>query len=104
MGRKNERTIAGIIRLVFVGLLILAQIFLVALVVRHLKHNTVYLYLLLEAFSLVAILWLLNNSGNSSYAVVWLVVILLLPVFGFLLIFVGLGRAPAGKAAGRNRR
>ncbi|NLW60605.1 MAG: cardiolipin synthase [Firmicutes bacterium] len=104
MGRKNERTIAGIIRLVFVGLLILAQIFLVALVVRHLKHNTVYLYLLLEAFSLVAILWLLNNSGNSSYAVVWLVVILLLPVFGFLLYLLWGWAAPRSRKSRRTQQ
>lgn len=85
MSKKNERTIAGIIRLIFVGLVILAQVFLVALVARYLKHNTIYLYFFLEVLSLSAIVWLLDRNGNSSYTLVWLVVILLLPVFGFLL-------------------
>ncbi|HEY8392532.1 MAG TPA: cardiolipin synthase [Capillibacterium sp.] len=85
MAKNAEKRIAGIIRLIVVGLVVLAQICLLALVVRRLKANALILYIFLELMGLVTILWLIGNNRNSSYAVVWVVIILILPVFGFLL-------------------
>lgn len=85
MAKNAEKKIAGIMRLFVVGLTVLGQIFLLALVVSRLKANALFLYIFLELMGLVTILWLIGNDHNSSYAVVWVVIILILPVFGFLL-------------------
>ena len=71
--------------------------FLVALVVRHLKHNTVYLYLFLESWSIGHSL-LLDNNGNSSHTLVWLVYSVV-TVFSFCCICYGAGPPNPEKAA-----
>jgi len=85
MAKNAEKKIAGIMRLFVVGLTVVGQIFLLALVVSRLKANALFLYIFLELMGLVTILWLIGNNHNTSYTALWLVIILLLPVFGFLL-------------------
>lgn len=92
MARKAEKKVAGMIRIAIVGLAILAQLLLLALVVVRLKHNAVYIYFLLEALGVIAVMLLIGQNRNLSYTTVWLVVILILPVFGYLL-YILWGRA-----------
>ncbi len=85
MSRKAEKKVAGMIRIIIVGLAVLAQLFLLALVVTRLRYNAVYIYFLFEVLGLLAILVLIDKKRNSSYTVLWVTVILILPVFGYLL-------------------
>jgi cardiolipin synthase len=68
-----------------VSLAVLAQLFLLALLVIELKHNSVFIYLLLEVVGLIEVLVLVDKNNNSSYTIAWLIIILILPVFGYLL-------------------
>lgn len=98
MPGKAEKKVAGMIRIVIVGLAILAQLFLLALVVVRLKYHAVYIYFLLEALGVIAVILLIDQNKNSSYAIVWLVIILMLPVFGYLLYILW------GRAATKSRK
>ncbi len=92
MTTKAEKKVAGMMRIIIVGLAVLAQLFLLALVVVRLKYNAVYIYFLLEILGLFAILFLIDKNRDSSYTMLWVVVILVLPVFGYLL-YILWGRA-----------
>lgn len=83
--RKAEKNVAGAIRIVIVGLAVLAQIFLLAFIVISLRHNAVYVYFLLEVLGAIAVISLIGKNRDASYTIAWLVVILVLPVFGYLL-------------------
>jgi len=85
MEKKKEKKFAGMLRLAIVGLAILAQLFLLALVVVNLRSHAVYVYFLLETLGAIAVIFLIDQSRNSSYTIVWLVVILIVPVFGYFL-------------------
>jgi cardiolipin synthase len=82
---KKQRNIDGIVRIVLVGLAVLAQLFLLILLVTLLRQNSVYIYFLLEVLGLIGALVLANKNDNSTYTISWLIIILVLPVFGFLL-------------------
>lgn len=85
MVRKSEKKIPGILRILIVGLAVLAQILLLALLALRLRQNAVYIYFLLEVIGLIQIHVLVDKNNNSSYTIAWVVIILILPVFGYLL-------------------
>lgn len=72
-------------RVVIVFVALLAQLLLLTYIVEALRQNAVYLYLLLEVLGATAVIILVSNSHNSSYTIMWLIVMLILPVFGYLL-------------------
>ncbi|OPX86163.1 MAG: Major cardiolipin synthase ClsA [Pelotomaculum sp. PtaB.Bin104] len=83
--KKREKRTPGTVRVVIVFVALLAQLFLLTYTVEALRHNAVYLYLLLEVLGAVAVIMLVSKNYNSSYTIVWLIVMLILPVFGYLL-------------------
>ena len=103
MARKAEKKIAGAIRIVIVGLVVIAQILLLAFIVIKLKHNAVYVYLILEILGAVAVISLIGNDRNNSYTIAWLVILLILPVFGYLL-YIMWGRAATSGRKSANIR
>lgn len=82
---KKYNNFDGIIRIAIVALAVLAQLILLILLVILLKQNSVYVYFLLEVSGLAGALILANKNDHPSYIIAWLVIILLLPVFGFFL-------------------
>lgn len=77
--------IGGILRIGIAGLVILAQLLLLALVVINLRNHAVYLFFILEIIALVEILTLVDYEIAPPYRMAWTVVILILPVFGWIL-------------------
>jgi cardiolipin synthase len=73
------------IRIITVGIAVLAQIFLLAFLVINLRQKSVYLYFVVEIFGLIGVLILVNKKSNSTYVIAWITIIILLPVFGYLL-------------------
>lgn len=84
-GRKQARRKEVFRRLATIALAVLAQFVLLGFLIWFLRLNAVYLYLLLQAFALVQVLVLLNQKGSNTYTVAWIVVFLVLPIFGELL-------------------
>ncbi|HBR35463.1 MAG TPA: cardiolipin synthase, partial [Firmicutes bacterium] len=103
MTKKAENKIAGIMRLVVVGVIILAQLFFLALIIRQLKDNSVFIYFVLELLAVLAVLGLLDHNQNSSYRAVWLVIILVLPVFGYILYMLWGRAATTGRKSVRTQ-
>ncbi len=83
--RKKEKNFDGILRIGIVGVAVLAQLLLLTMLVMLLKQNVVYIYFLLEILGLIGALILANKNNHSTYTISWLIIILVLPVFGFLL-------------------
>lgn len=83
---RKKRT-PGTVRLIMVILALLAQILFLAYFVDLLRQNALYFYFILEVVGAVVITLLVVKTRNSSYAIVWLIIILILPVFGYLLFF-----------------
>lgn len=82
---RKSKKIYRMIRIITVGIAILAQIFLLAFLAINLRQKSVYLYFLIEIFGLIGVLILVNKKSNSTYVIAWISIIILLPVFGYLL-------------------
>ena len=88
--------LSGFLRLLLVAVLVLFQIFIIALAPFLLKQATVYLYVILEVCSFVGILNLVNDNRNPSYKIAWITIVLLLPISGYIMYFLW-GRADSKK-------
>ena len=75
----------SIIRICVVGLAVIAEFILLGLIVISLQRYSYLIFIGLEVVSIVAALVLANGRTGSSYTTAWLFLILILPVFGFLL-------------------
>jgi cardiolipin synthase A/B len=83
--KKKKKGTPGTVRVVIVILALIAQLVFMAFFVDSLKQVSVYFYFLLELASGLAVIFLLTKNRNSSFTIVWLLIILLMPVFGYLL-------------------
>ena len=82
---KTGPVYIGVMRVVIVAFAVLAQLFLLISIVELFKQNFYYAYILLEVFSVFLAIILISNDRNYSYTMLWLLVILIMPVFGYLL-------------------
>jgi len=87
MFSSARQKITGMIRIIIVAIAIVAQLLLLALIVMKLKESSFYIYTLLELFGIVIIIAIVARNRNDSYTITWLIIIILLPVFGYLLYF-----------------
>lgn len=72
-------------RMVLVLLMLALQILLVVLLIRFLRSNALYVYIALEIAAILQVARMVSRQHNASYTMAWLVIIVLLPVFGFVL-------------------
>lgn len=83
MAKKlHKRGIKFPAKLLFAGLLILIQIVLLLVIIIKLPNWTVLFYIASQAFSLVVIFYILNRKSNPNYKFMWIIFILLMPLFG----------------------
>lgn len=85
MKRTTERKLFGFMRVGLVALIVILQLALIFLLVRYLRSNSLYVYLVLEGFSIVQILLLVGKDNDPSFTIAWVLIISMLPGFGFLL-------------------
>ena len=55
MERKTERKIAGLLRIGLVAVVILLQLLLLMMLVRSMRQNAVYLYIIIEFVAIINI-------------------------------------------------
>lgn len=91
----------GLLRIIVVGLASIVQLVLLALLVILLKQNYIYLYMALEMIGLAEVLFLASREQSTAYTIAWIIVILILPVFGIVL-YLMWGRAPTH--SGKSKR
>ena len=83
--KRSKFQIGGLLRITLVIAIILAQLVVLAFIVVNMRNHAIYLFILLEIIGLIEVLTLVDNEVTSSYKIAWTIVILLLPVFGWLL-------------------
>ena len=76
--------IPGLIRLAFVSLLIIAIIALNFIFASFLSQSYLYLFTALKFISLIFVLFVIHKDRNTSYVLAWTIIILAVPVAGFL--------------------
>ena len=76
-------------RVFAVSFLILLQLLIIVLAIWNLSANYVYYYAINVLLSLIIVIWLINKNSNPSVKLPWVIIILLVPVFGgvFYLLF-----------------
>ncbi len=83
--KKRKKRTPGTVRVIIVFLALLAQVFLLAYFVNLLQRQTVFLYFVLEITGAAVVIVLISRKRNAAYTIVWLIVMMALPVFGYLL-------------------
>lgn len=76
---------ATYVRIGIIGLGVLLQLGLLAVITYFLEAYGAVLYLLMDVAGLVAVFCLVNRHDSSAYRIAWIIVILVAPVFGLLL-------------------
>lgn len=72
-------------RMVITGVLIFLQIALIIFLILNFADSFALVYGILYVFNLMAILYVLNQRGSSTYKIPWILIMTLLPVFGLIL-------------------
>lgn len=72
-------------KIVIVGFLIILQLFIVLLGVYTLSLFSINAYVVFNVLSIVMGIYVINRSDNPTYKLTWAVVIIGMPVFGWLL-------------------
>lgn len=80
---KNQAS--GITRAITVGIAVILQVVTMVLLVLYLRQLSVWVYYAIEMFSAILIFALVNDS--ESYKQFWVIIVLILPMFGFFLYF-----------------
>ena len=92
----------GFLRISVVGLVSIAQLVLLAVLVIILRQNYIYVYVALEIMGLIEVLLLSDKNQSSAYTIAWIIVILILPVFGIILYLLW-GRTTYSRKSKRTR-
>lgn len=82
--RQHKRGIHINTRLILTIVLILLQIALFVFSVSSMAKKAFGLYSLLEFASIITVIYIVNVHGNQSYKIMWIIFILLFPVFGVI--------------------
>ena len=80
-------------RIVFFVLFFALQIFTMFWVYLFFKEYFFWFYLVCSLFSIVLVLYIINDSANPAYKIAWMFPILLAPLFGSLFSLCPLRRA-----------
>lgn len=77
--------LSGILRAIFVGILVLLQFGLIIYLSLKLRGYTVYIYSFLQVISIIIIIGLVNDDRNVSYKIGWICIIAAFPVTGHIM-------------------
>lgn len=80
--KKARKLLIG--RVSAIAAMIALQLALVVAIIAGLSEAWTYLYWVLQAASIAAVLWILSKPDNPSYKLAWCIPIALFPVFGGL--------------------
>ena len=90
MQRKKHRLP---IRVIVTAIILLLELYLLFLTVTRLSEQRVWIYSLAEIIAIITVFAIINKRQNQSYKIMWIIFILLVPVFGVVAyIFWGGGR------------
>lgn len=85
MQQRGERRISAALRIALAVLALLLQIFLVILFSRILEEHAAIVYAVLQIAALIVAVSVINRRGSTIYKLPWIILLLALPVVGFIL-------------------
>ena len=100
---KRRPHIGGFVRISLVALFVIAQLLLLLFLVMQLRSLSIYLFLFLELAGLLEAIILIDEEVAISYKIAWTIIILLLPVFGWVLFLLWGKASTHGKKSQRIR-
>lgn len=71
-------------RTVLIGSLIMVQVVILILAIVSLSDNFIYAYIFFMIISAIMVIWIVNQSMDPTFKIPWIIVIMLLPIFGGL--------------------
>lgn len=77
--------VAGLLRIVLVGVLVAAQLALLTLSIVFLRTHVLWLYVGLQVIGLVEVLTMVERHRTPAFSIAWLCIMMILPVFGHIL-------------------
>lgn len=85
-----EKGKKGILRILFgrttiVFFLLLIQIFLLVLCFGYLNRYSVYIFGAYTVLGYIVVIYILNRRGEPAFQLTWIVIVMILPIFGVLL-------------------
>lgn len=89
---RFKSNLSGFLSVCLVGFLVLLQIAIIIILPFLLQNITVYFYVVLEIFSIVLILSLVNDNRSPSYKISWICIALALPISGHIMYLLWGGR------------
>lgn len=75
----------GTVKVALVALALLGQLVLLYYLVGFLRTQALYLYFFLEVLGAVTVTFAVARNRNADYTIMWLIVMMALPVFGYIL-------------------
>ena len=85
MQQKGERRISAALRLAFAALALLLQVAFVVLLAHFLQEYMAVVYAVLEIAALVVAIRIFNSGDDSMHKLTWIILLLAMPVVGFIL-------------------
>ncbi|SFR90782.1 cardiolipin synthase [Anaeromicropila populeti] len=82
---RIENSLSGFLRGCLVGLLVLLQFAIIIILPFILQNVTIYFYIVLEIFSIILVLNLVNDNRSPSYKIAWICIALALPISGHIM-------------------
>ncbi|WMJ87940.1 cardiolipin synthase [Anaerocolumna sp. MB42-C2] len=77
--------LSGFLRVALVGILVLLQFAVLFLLTYWLSGSTIYIYMIIEIFSIFVIIGLVNDNRSPSYKISWICIVLVLPLTGHIM-------------------
>ena len=102
--QKGERRISAALRIMFVVLLLAAQVAVVILISHVLKQYVAIGYGVLQIISVFLAIHIYNEPGELSYKLIWFILFLLAPAVGLILWFLWGGAAQKRHLPEQERR
>lgn len=79
---KGRRGIRIQTRIIISALLIIVQLISLYAFTKNLFNISAILYKIITAISVITVIYILNKRGNPSYKIMWIIFILIFPIFG----------------------
>lgn len=98
---RIKKSISGIIRGITVGIAVILQLVMMVVMVYYMQFYASWLYLTIEILGIILVFLLVNDG--ESYKHFWIIIVLALPVVGFILYFMW-GRKRTNSKANRHFR
>ena len=85
MNRIRGSFILGTLRIIIVVLVILLQVSLILGLIFAVSSIAVWVYIIIEILMVISLVVLISRNKNTSFTIAWILLIALLPVFGYIL-------------------